>query len=262
MPGSLEANQPWVLVTGASAGIGTELARCFARDGSNLILVARRQERLRQLAEELRAKFDVEVRSIPADLSQADGCRTLYHELQQDGVEVDVLVNNAGFGLNGIFHELELEKELDLIRLNIEALAHLSRLFLPKMIERNRGGILNVGSTAAFQAGPRMALYYASKAFVLSLSEAIHEEVAGTKVHVSCLCPGPTKTEFGQVADMEDKPMLNIAPMTAQQVAEIGYRGFCKNKPIVVAGIGNRMLAQVSRLSPRWLTRKLAKRLQ
>lgn len=251
-----------VLVTGASAGIGVELARCFAKDKSDLILVARRKERLEELAAELQGEYGVDVRVMPADLAVAEQRQALFDDLQREGIEVDVLVNNAGFGLNGKFHVLDMERQMDMVSLNIAALTQLTRLFLPAMVERDRGGVLNVASTASFQAGPKMALYYASKAFVLSLSEAIHEELSDTRVTVSCLCPGPTTTEFGQVADMEDKPLFKFAPMSAASVAKIGFRGFRQNKAIVIAGLGNWLLAHSSRMMPRWISRKVAKQLQ
>jgi uncharacterized protein len=170
-------------------------------------------------------------------------------------------VNNAGFGARGKLVDIGLEKQLEMVRLNALSLLHLTRLFLPAMLERKRGGLLNVASTAAFQPGPNMAVYFATKAFVLSLSEALVEEVTGTGVHVTCLAPGPTATGFAAVADMEDSRLFSLGTLSAEEVAKAGYRGFRRGKALVVPGVANRLVAFSVRFTPRWLVRKIAARL-
>src|SRR6201986_3308991 len=182
------------LITGASGGIGLELARLFAADGHDLVLVARSAGKLSSLAEELAGRHNVGVRVIPADLAGAEAPGDIFDELRRDGVSVDALVNNAGVGSYGLFAETDLRTELDLLQINVVALTHLTKLFLPAMIARRRGYVMNVASTAAFQPGPLMAVYYASKAYVLSLSEALAAELKRTGVRVTALCPGPTNT--------------------------------------------------------------------
>lgn len=254
--------QETVLITGASSGIGLELARLFAGDGSALILTARRTDRLETLAGELRARCGVPVEVLTADLGRPEAPGEIFSEVGRRGVQVGVLVNNAGFGARGRFAELALERQMEILRVNVAALTHLARLYLPGMLERRRGGILNVGSTAAFQPGPNMAVYYATKAYVLSLTEALAEEVKGKGVTISCLCPGPTRTGFGAVADMDETPVFRFAAMGAEPVARIGYRGFRRGKVVVIPGRLNRIGAFSTRLLPRILARKAAGRLQ
>ena len=182
------------LITGASSGIGRDLARVFAADGYNLVLVARRAAALQGLADELTRDYRIAASVIAADLAEPDATAQIVAQVSAAGTVVDVVVNNAGFGLQGTVAELPLERQLEMIQVNVTALTALSRSFLPSMLSRNRGGILNVGSTAAFQPGPLMAVYYATKAYVESFTEALAEEVSGTAVRVSCLCPGPTET--------------------------------------------------------------------
>ena len=193
-----------VLITGASSGIGLELARLFAADGSDLILVARREAELQSLADDMAASHGISARVMTEDLSDLSAPQRIVDRLATDELELDVLVNNAGFGLRGPAAELDLQRQLDMLQVNVTALTHLTRLLLPAMIARRRGGVLNVASTAAFQPGPHMAVYYATKAYVLSFSEALAEELGGTGVTVSCLAPGPTATEFADAADMRD----------------------------------------------------------
>lgn len=213
-----------VLITGASAGIGAELARLFAADKSNLVLVARRKEKLDELAAELRGKEGIDVRVIAADLGRTEALQAIADTLARDGIAIDVLVNNAGFGAVGPFDQLDVARQAEMVQVNVAALTHLTRLTLPGMVEHRRGGVLNVASTAGFQAGPYMAVYYATKAYVISLSEALHDELAGSGVTVTCLCPGLTATEFVAVAKMEKIRMLKLPPMTAAEVARIGHR--------------------------------------
>ena len=248
------------LITGASSGIGEELARLFAADGYRLVLVARSTDKLNELAREFLNAFKTETRVISADLGRPGAAAEIVAQL--DGAPVDVLVNNAGFGLFGAFAETPLDKELNMIQLNVVALTHLTKLLLPAMLARKSGRVLNVASTAAFQPGPLMAVYYATKAFVLSLSEALAEELRGTGVTVTCLCPGVTKTEFQQVAGVEDLT-LNVGPlaMSAQAVAEAAYAGMAKGKRLVVPGVHNKIGAQSVRVSPRGLVLRLVRRL-
>ena len=191
-----------VLVTGASSGIGLELARCFAADGCRLVLVARKGNALEALATDLRKAHKIQAQVITADLAHPEAPTRLLAHLQSAGLKVDVLVNNAAFGAQGKFVELPLGRQLEMLQVNITSLTHLTGLLLPGMVERRRGGILNVASTAAFQPGPGMAVYYATKAYVLSFSEALAEELAGTGVTVTAVCPGPTATNFGAAANM------------------------------------------------------------
>jgi uncharacterized protein len=251
-----------VLITGASAGIGLELARKFAAGKSDLVLVARRRERLEELAAELRKRDAVEARVVAADLGRADAPEEIAEGLAREGVSVDVLVNNAGFGALGAVAELDLKRQMGIVQVNVAALTHLTRLLLPGMIERRRGGILNVASTAGFQAGPFMAVYYASKAYVISFSEALASELAGSGVTVTCLCPGPTTTEFAEIARMGDAPMFKLLPMTAEQVARIGYRAFRRGKRLVVPGWLNYLGSMGVRFVPRSVAVGIARRLQ
>lgn len=247
-----------VLVTGASSGIGLELARQFARAGSNLVLVARGKEKLEQLATQLRNEFKVQAEVVEGDLCNPGAATNIVEELQRRKLSIDVLVNNAGFGLMGQHSSLELQRQLDMVQVNIAAVVHLTQLLLPGMLERNTGGVLNVASTAAFQAGPNMAVYYASKAFVLSYTEALHEEVSGTKLHVSCLCPGPTDTGFTAAANMEGSKLFKMGTQSAQEVARYGYLAFQRNQAIAIPGFKNKLLAWSTKFSPRSITRKIA----
>jgi uncharacterized protein len=247
-----------VLITGASSGIGSELAKCFAADGCCLVLVARRGSALEALAEELRKNHKVDVRVMVTDLAQAEAPTQILGQLQHHGLKVDVLVNNAGFGAQGRFAELSLDRQLDMIQVNVTALTHLTRLLLPDMIKRGRGGILNVASTAAFQPGPYMAVYYASKAHVLSWSEALATELVGTGVVVTALCPGPTETGFADAAGMKDSLLFKMSRMSARTVAEIGHRALRQGRVVAITGYRNRMLAFCVRFSPRWMVRRIA----
>jgi uncharacterized protein len=251
-----------VLITGASVGIGYELARQFAGAKDDLVLVARNEEKLRAVAEELKRDFGVSAEVMTADLAEPRAPAELFERL--GGRRVDVLVNNAGFGAIGRFDEVDLQRQLEMIQVNVTSLVHLTHLLLAGMISRGGGGVLNVASTASFQAGPWMAIYYASKAFVLSFSEALSEELKKTGVRVTALCPGPTHSEFRQRAKMQSSPLFttsSIPVMTAQDVARIGYRGFTKGKRVVVPGVVNRLGVIGAKLSPRGLTTKLAGKL-
>lgn len=250
-----------VLITGASSGIGRELAKLFAADRSDLILVARSRDKLNQLAAELRQAHGVDVRVIVQDLAASSAAADVCNEIAQAGLTVDVLVNNAGFGEMDHFERIPLERHVSMLQLNVVTLTELTRRLLPGMLERRRGRILNLGSTAAFQPGPHAAVYYASKAYVLSFSEALTEELKGTGVTVTCLCPGPTKTGFGKQAHMDSTILFKHA-MDVQPVAQAGYRALRKGRALVVPGWFNRYITLNSKLGPRWLTRKMVKWLQ
>jgi uncharacterized protein len=247
-----------VLITGASAGIGAELARLFAGDGARLILLARREERLQALAGELRAAQRVAVHVLAADLGDPGAPEAILAWTGEQGLAVDVLVNNAGFGARGRFAESDTARQMAMVQVNIAALTHLTRLFLPPMIARRRGGVLNVGSVAGFQPGPQMAVYYASKAYVLHFTEALAEELRGTGVIASCLAPGATATEFARIAGLESSPIFRIKANVADaaSVARAGHAGFRRGHTLVVPGLKNRLATLAVRLAPRVLVRR------
>ncbi len=249
------------LVTGASAGIGRELALLLARDGFDLILTARDGTRLHALAAELTERSQARSTVIPCDLSLPSGPRELAARVDDAGLAVDILVNNAGMGAAGPFAELPLERQLSLLQLNMVSLTELTRRFLPPMLQRGRGRILNVASTAAFQPGPYLATYYASKAYVLSLSEALAEEVRESAVTITALCPGPTRTEFFARAEMRASTLAQHTVMDAAAVAAAGYRGMMRGERIVVPGVANRAAGLLVRATPRSLVTRVVARL-
>ncbi|MFC5069261.1 SDR family NAD(P)-dependent oxidoreductase [Flaviflagellibacter deserti] len=250
----------WTIITGASSGIGVELARLFAAEGDGLVLVARRRGRLDSLAAELKAAHSVPILVMDLDLFDESSPQALFDFVTGQEIEIHTLVNNAGFGLAGRFDVLPADRLTEMVRLNVEAVTTLSRLFLPGMIERRQGGILNVASMASFQGGPYTAVYSATKAFVLSLSEALHEEALPHGVAVSALCPGPVATEFGKVAHLEDTMLFKRAA-NAAWVARVGFAGYRANKAIVIPGFFNTLGILLGRLFPRALPRKVAGRL-
>ena len=250
------------LITGASSGIGYELAKIFAENKYNLVLVARREELLLQLGEELKSKHGITAKVIAKDLTQQSVPEDIYNELKSESINIDILVNNAGIGSNGFFWENDRDKELDTIKLNIFSLTHLTHLFLKDMVSRKNGRILNVASTAAFQAGPLMAVYYASKAYVLSFSEALASELKGKGITVSTLCPGPTITGFQDAAKMHDVRMLNMGMNTdVVEVAKAGYRGLMKGKTIIIPGAMNKFGVLSAKFSPRSMASAIARKL-
>jgi uncharacterized protein len=251
-------NSEMVLITGASSGIGLELARCFAADGCRLVLLARNAEALETLARELRQAHQIEALVLTADLSLPETPAQVFKELQGRGVRVDVLVNNAGFGANGAFAGLPLQRQLEMIQVNITALTNLTGLFLPGMIERRRGGVFNVGSLAGFLPGPGMAVYYATKAFVLTFTEALAEELIGTGVTATALCPGPTATNFGNISHGQKMRRLDTPKMPAAAVARYGHRAFRKDRWLAIPGWQYHFLVFLIRILPRWCVRKLA----
>jgi short-subunit dehydrogenase len=246
----------FVLVTGASSGIGLELAKCFAADQSHLVLVARNTAALEDLAAELRQRHGIRAEVIGADLARPESPQWIFDQVQGRGLSVDVLVNNAGFGLHGTFAELPLARQLEIIQVNNAALVALTGLFLPAMLARRHGGILNVGSVAGFLPGPRMAIYYASKAFVQSFSEALHEELRGSGLSVTNLCPGATDTNFSRVARSYQSRELQASKMSAADVAKSGFQAFRRNQCVHVPGMQNRVLAQLPRVLPRAVVRR------
>ena len=249
------------LVTGASTGIGLDLARLLARD-FDLIVTARAQARLQQVAAQLEAQHGNRVHVIPADLAQADAPARLFAEIASRGLRVDALINNAGFGAYGVFAETNAETELEMIQVNITALTHLTKLALPGMLERRQGRIMNVASTAGFQPGPLMAVYYATKAYVISFSEAIANELNGSGVTVTCLCPGATETEFAKRADMEKSRLFKMGKMSSAAVARAGYSAMLRGKTLVIPGAKNWVMAESVRFSPRKLVTAIARKVQ
>lgn len=247
------------LITGASAGIGAELAKLFVKDGHSVVLVARRKDKLEALAHELKAmNSKVQTHVCVADLSQASAPQKIYDFTSKQNIDIDFLVNNAGFGSFGKFAELELSKELEMIDLNIKSLVALTHLYLTAMIRNKSGRILNVGSTAGFQPGPFMNTYYATKAFVNSFSEGLNYELKGTGVTCTVLAPGPTKTEFSVVAKVEKNKLFNyVQPAGAEGVARAGYHAMLCGQAICVPGVTNKLLVQSLRVSPRSLVRKI-----
>ncbi|MDD5455563.1 MAG: SDR family oxidoreductase [Candidatus Margulisbacteria bacterium] len=248
------------LITGPTSGIGYELALLFAKDGYNLILAARTKQKLEQMKADLEKKFAITVHIIAIDLSKPDSPKQLYEQLIKQEVKIDILVNNAGFGNYGFFCQTDLDVDLELLQLNIVTPTILTKLISADMIKRRQGKILNVGSVASFFAGPYMNTYFASKNYILSFSLALHCELKSAGVSVSCLCPGPTQTNFGNRAHFHHK--LNRRHiMDVKKVAETGYRGLFKNKAIVIPGFQNKLIIFSARFAPRLLLTKMVKKL-
>lgn len=249
-----ERQAAWALVTGASQGIGLELARCFAKDHINLVLVARSADRLQALAEAWQAEHGIQVRAIAADLTQENAADRLHQQLQDAGIRVTYLVNNAGVGLYGRYPATSMQAEHQMIVLNCLALTRLTKLFLPDMLEQKHGRILNLASTAAFQPGPYQAVYFATKAYVLSYSEAIAEDLSGSGVTVTALCPGLTASGFVERAGMGQSGFAQRSAIaSAEAVAAKGYRAMHAGRRVVVPGVLNWILTQTPRLTPRWM---------
>jgi uncharacterized protein len=247
------------LITGASAGLGEQFAHLFAQDGHDLVLVARRTDRLETLGARLREAHDVSAHVIAADLADPAAPHRLYEDVAGRGLKVDYLVNNAGFGSNGAFLDLDLGREAEMVEVNCTALLALCHLFGRQMRERGSGRILNIASTAGFQPGPFMATYYATKAFVVSFSEALAHELRGSGVTVTCHCPGATHTEFAARAGLgEAKLFRRPGIATAEDVAHHGYRAMMKGKPLAVHGLLNRIAVQSVRIAPRRIPRSVA----
>ncbi len=250
------------LVTGASSGIGLEFSRLLARNRHDLVIVAQHAERLAQAAHELRTEHGVKVAEIALDLGDAAAPDAIDRALARQGAVVDVLVNNAGFGLRGAFTELDLGEQLRMIQVNIAALTRLTGLLLPGMVARRRGRVLNVASTAAFQPGPLMAVYYATKAYVLSFSEAVADEVKASGVTVTALCPGPTATAFEKRAGLQGTRLFRGGVMDAPAVARDGYEAMMRGARLAIPGWRNRLLAQTVRFAPRGMVLQVTRALQ
>lgn len=251
------------LITGASAGLGIEFARNFAKDGHNLVLVARRAEKMEALAEELKDEHGVEIKVMCKDLSKMDEVQSIFETLQKENIHIDFLVNNAGFGDWGNFHESDWEKIEGMLDVNIKALTKLTYLFIKPMIQKGEGKIMNVASMAAFQPGPLMAVYYATKAYVLSFSEAIRTEIKGTGVTVTILCPGPTESEFQSVANLgKSKLFKHTRIPTSKEVVDFGYRELMKGSMTVVPGFLNKIVVKSVRFVPRKFVLKVARKIQ
>lgn len=249
-------NKQYVLITGASSGIGYELAKLYARSGQNLILIARNIDRLKKVESEL-SKYNVEIKILSLDISKNYDIEKLFNYVEINNLNINTLINNAGIGTFGDFKEVEWEKEEALIDINIKSLTRLTKYFLPKIIGNKNGGILNVASTAAFCSGPRMATYYASKAYVLNLTEAIYEECKDTGIKVSCLCPGPVKTGFQGKAGIKKSESAKKYLMDAEEVAKITYKEFNKGKLIIIPGVKNKLLVLGNKLLPGSISRKI-----
>jgi short-subunit dehydrogenase len=247
------------LLTGASSGIGRELAHRFAAGGYDLVLVARSAGALERLAADLAREFRVTATAIACDLAQPNAGRELARTLDQRGVAIDVLVNNAGFGATGPFAETSTDTQVGMVDVNVRALVELTHALWPRMLRNNRGGVLNVASTAAFQPGPFMAVYCASKAFVLSFTEALWEEARGTGVHVSCLCPGYTESAFHARAGTDKVRLARGRAMPAAQVAEAGYRALQANRRVRITGLANTFMARSAAITPHALVLRIAR---
>jgi len=250
------------LITGASGGIGYELALLLARDGFDCILVARSRDKLDELAARLESEFRVKTLVVARDLSKSTAVDEIYEEVSAASMSIDVLVNNAGFPVYGRFVDTDWQTELDMLQVNVVALTALTKLFVRGMVERRNGRILNLASTAAFVPGPLMAVYYASKAYVLSFSQALANELQGTGVTVTALAPGPTRTGFQKRGVMEDSRLVRGQIADAKSVAAAGYHGMMRGKTIVIPGFSNKLIPWVARVSPRGAVTRVVRRMQ
>jgi short-subunit dehydrogenase len=248
------------LVTGASGGIGEDLARLLAAGGCDLVLLARNERKLQTLAGELSRTHGTTATVIAADLSEPHAADEIAHLLSERRMTIDILVNNAGFGTSGEFRRERPEEQTAMLQVNVVALTALTRHLLPPMLERRKGRVLNVASTAAFQPGPFMSVYYASKAYVLSFSLALSEETAGSGVTVTCLCPGPTRTGFQERAGMENTRLFKFAQhMSSAEVAQAGYDAMMAGRALEIPGVMNKLSVQLLRVSPRRVVTKIVK---
>lgn len=254
--------RPTALITGASAGIGAELAKVFAAHDHDLVLVARRRDTLEALAGQLEGKHGITVTVIVDDLGDSEAPERIFAAVRDARIDVDVLVNNAGFGLGGEFSETPIEREMTMVQVNVTSLMQLTKLFVAPMLRRRAGYVMNVASTAAFFPGPMMSVYYATKAFVLSFSQALAEELAKSGVTVSCLCPGPTQTEFAEVAKIKTVKLFALDLADARDVAEFGYRAMMAGWRVAVPGARNKLLVQAQRLVPRRLVARAVRKMQ
>ena len=250
------SNIKYTLITGASTGIGYELAKLFAKDKHNLILVSRNKIKLESVKNELE-KYNIDIKILALDLLKSEDIKNIFNYVEINKLNIDILVNNAGIGTFGDFNDIEWKKDEELIDINIKALTQLTKYFLPKIVECKNGGILNVASTAAFCSGPRMAAYYASKAYVLNLTEAIYEEYKDNGIKISCLCPGPVKTSFQGKAGIKKSEAAKKYLMDAEEVAKICYKDFNRGRLIIIPGMKNKLLVIGNKLLPRNISRKI-----
>ncbi len=251
------------LITGASSGLGLELAKIYASEGYHLVLVARNEKKLHQLKNELENTYPITAAVFATDLSEKDAAYKVYNFTSSQNIRIDVLINNAGFGDFGRFDSCDWQKQYEMIQVNITSLIQLTRCYLKGMVEYKRGKILNIASLAAFAPGPLMSVYYASKAFVLSFSEALSVELKSSGVSVMTLCPGPTKTGFEVAAELDSSGLFkHLKNASAKDVAEYGYSSLLKKKVIAIPGVMNKLIAFASKLSPRFLVRKLVYAIQ
>lgn len=251
------------LITGASGGLGLSFVNLFAKDGYNIVLVARNGERLEQIKQEIEEKYNISAIVIAVDLCSEDGAQKVFDATEQAGLNIDVLVNNAGFGDFGEFHKSDVNKQIRMVDLNCIALMHLCHLYIPNMIKNGKGNILNVDSIAAFQPGPLMSVYYATKAFVLSFSQALTRELKGTGVKVTALCPGPIRTNFDATADLGESGLFkNLKVWDPDVVAAFGYKNMKKGKSLCVCGFVNKIIVFANRFAPRALVRNMVYNLQ
>ena len=260
---AVSTNHKTVLITGASTGIGYELALLAAQDGHHLVLIARNHERLHELAERWSGQHKIIVDVIAQDLSEPQAAEKIVAALQKEKITVDVLINNAGFGVSGLFHDTDWKATADMLQVNMVALTRLTQLLLPDMLARKSGKILNVASTAGFLPGPLMACYYASKAYVISFTEALANELAGSGVTITALCPGPTQTEFQKRAGVDRSRLFKSSNvMSAAEVAKVGYRAMRRGQTLAIAGFFNAVGMQLLRISPRKLNAAIVRHIQ
>ncbi len=252
---------PTAIVTGASGGLGAEIARVLAQEGFNLLLVARSERKLQALKEELEAAHGIEAMAFPCDLACEDAALDVYDYVLGRGLRIDALVNNAGFGDSGAFHEADWQRQRDMVQVNVIALMQLTRLLVPHMVERRCGMVLNLSTVAAFSAGPYMSVYYATKAYVLSFSEVLSEELRGTGVTVTALCPGPTATGFESAASMGSGSTMFRHASSAAEVARDGFKAMRAGKAVCLQGAFTKAMAFGSRFVPRFIARKMAMRM-
>jgi uncharacterized protein len=260
------SNKKTALITGASGGIGLDLAREFAKDGYNLVLVARSKDKLEAIAADFAKQYNISATVIAKDLARTSAPDELYNDIKTQGIQIDALVNNAGFATYGKFVEIPLERELQEMQLNMVTLTHLSKLFGKDMVARRNGKILNVASTAAFQPGPLMAVYYATKAYVLSFSEALANEFEGTGVTVTVLCPGPTESGFQERAAMQESKLVQkggmMRMMTSAEVAAQGYEAAKRGQTVIIPGFANQMGTLLPRFLPRNMVTRTVRNMQ
>lgn len=243
--------KPYALITGATSGIGLSIATIHASRKGNLIIIGQNSRKLSEVKKELETRFKIHVVAFSVDLTKPESVKKIVSRVKEQNLKVKYVINNAGFGLYGMFRDTDIDRELKMIDLNVKVLTELSKAFLPEMIEEGKGYILNVGSVASFIPGPLMSVYYATKNYVLAFSEAINNELKGTGVSVTALCPGPTETNFTKTARGKKTHMLTKNLMSAEEVAVIGYEGMLKKKSVVIPGFKNKLLAFLPRILPR-----------